>query len=632
MLLMSGSWGLGQPNYTSNFLDLQARAMLHGGLEVSARQLGIEAICVDPPTPDGRCPGDRSHVYFGPVPSVLRMPVLAVTDRFDGRLTRPSMLLAVLTLVVATTRLLWAIRRRPDDGGDDPATSRIRRRDLVVMALAPTAVVCGTVVWFLSSQTVVYHEVILWGIALSVLAYDSVIRLAIDPSARLALSATAWSTLALLTRASVGIGPPLALGLLAAYSLVTSLRRRRSDPPPGFWLLVGGGAAFAMAVYMAVNLAKFGTLFSLPLDRQVYSVINPQRRAALADNGGSLFGLKFAPTTLWQYLRPGAVRPTGWFPYVDYGTPAREFGGVTFDTIGRSSSLVTSSPWLILLAIVGAFSLARQRGALLTAIRFPLIGSAVGALTALSIAFVANRYLGDLIPPLVLLGAVGVWSVVDGCNRRRTSVAVATVAALTLGAAGVVNGGLGLVEQRLYSPRTASVLADFVATQDAWPALTDPPVRRRTSFPSTASTNDRPATRLVVGSDGRCAALYVSDGASWTLAELAAPLHRRIVIKVDELSRQATELLPGVTIRRTGRNSTTVRAGGFDAVAAPISGRAVVVDLLADPTRPTLTVEVDGIPRLAVDVEGPPVGDPAIGTARTTATPTLDAQDGCGSG
>lgn len=408
---------------------------------------------MDPPTPDGRCPGDRSHVYFGPVPSVLRMPVLAVTDRFDGRLTRPSMLLAVLTLVVATTRLLWAIRRRPDDGGDDPATSRIRRRDLVVMALAPTAVVCGTVVWFLSSQTVVYHEVILWGIALAS-SHPSrhPARHRAERSPRpvgdgLVDPRTAHEGVRR-HRASPGTR---AAGRILVRDLAPSASQRSST---GIWLLVGGGAAFAMAVYMAVNLAKFGTLFSLPLDRQVYSVINPQRRAALADNGGSLFGLKFAPTTLWQYLRPGAVRPTGWFPYVDYGTPTSEFGGVTFDTIGRSSSLVTSSPWLILLAIVGAFSLARQRGALL--IRFPLIGSAVGALTAL-IAFVANRYLGDLIPPLVLLGAVGVWSVVDGCDRRRTSVAVATVAALTLGAAGVVNGGLGLVEQRLYSPRTASV-------------------------------------------------------------------------------------------------------------------------------------------------------------------------------
>ena len=43
----------------------------------------------------------HAHTYFGPLPSFLRMPILLVTSRFDGRLTQVSMLLAFVLL-------LWA--------------------------------------------------------------------------------------------------------------------------------------------------------------------------------------------------------------------------------------------------------------------------------------------------------------------------------------------------------------------------------------------------------------------------------------------------------------------------------------------------------------------------------------------
>ena len=69
-----------------NFYDLQARAMFHGHLSLPEGQMGIEAFAHD----------GRDYTYFGIFPSLIRMPILLVTNAFDGDLTAPSILLAWL--------------------------------------------------------------------------------------------------------------------------------------------------------------------------------------------------------------------------------------------------------------------------------------------------------------------------------------------------------------------------------------------------------------------------------------------------------------------------------------------------------------------------------------------------------
>ena len=59
-----------------------------------------------------------------------------------------------------------------------------------------------------------------------------------------------------------------------------------------------------LALYVAINEIKFDTPFSIPFNRQVYSLENAHRQAVLASNGGSLFGLKYLA------VRPAAVRST----------------------------------------------------------------------------------------------------------------------------------------------------------------------------------------------------------------------------------------------------------------------------------------------------------------------------------
>ncbi len=99
-VLTVGRADLLQVHYFDDFYDAQARSLMHGRLDVPPEVPGFEGFLID----------GRTYIYFGPFPSLLRMPVLAVTDRFDGRLTTLSMLLAAVVLAAASFRLLCSLR------------------------------------------------------------------------------------------------------------------------------------------------------------------------------------------------------------------------------------------------------------------------------------------------------------------------------------------------------------------------------------------------------------------------------------------------------------------------------------------------------------------------------------------
>ena len=166
----------------------------------------------------------------------------------------------------------------------------------------------------------------MWGAAFSLGAFYSLLGFLERPRAGRLFWTGVFATLAMMTRGSVGAGPLVAIGLVtAAYLLAlsaTRLRRleRLSDqvtrivgvrPPdrPGR-LACGLFAAMAIPLvfFAAVNEVKFDTAFSIPVDRQVFSLENAHRQAVLASNGGSLFGLKFLPTNLLQFVRPDAPK------------------------------------------------------------------------------------------------------------------------------------------------------------------------------------------------------------------------------------------------------------------------------------------------------------------------------------
>src|SRR4029079_545662 len=133
-------------------------------------------------------------------------------------------------------------------------------------------------------------EAELWGAALAILGFERVIAWWSSRRSRDLVWASVVAALALSTRGSSGIGPALALGGLAVV-----LVSRRAWRDAGFVVIA---AVVPVALYELSTALRFGPLFSVPFDRQFLNDFSATRRAAMADNHDTLFGVKFLPTAL----------------------------------------------------------------------------------------------------------------------------------------------------------------------------------------------------------------------------------------------------------------------------------------------------------------------------------------------
>jgi hypothetical protein len=522
-MLTRGTFDLFQWQRIGDFYDFQAHSILGGHLSVNGLRLGVEAFTVD----------GSAYIYQGPLPAILRLPFVALAgSSLDGRLTQSSMLVAFLVAIVFACRLHWKARGVLRD--DVP----VGRVEAFLVALFTFALAGGSVLVYEASRAWVYHEALLWGCAFALASLDFMISYIVRPT-RLALSlSVAFAACGLLTRASVGVGPVVGLGLLALGMLVVRIRDRwphhfdvlrhlrwlapghdgeRTPRTSSVWLL-GAAAVAPLVAYAVVNFAKFGTLFSVPFYSQQFSQIDAGRQAFLAENGGSLFGLKFVPTTVLQYLRPDSLRFTSTFPFVDFASfPGPIIGDFRFDLFDRSSSLPTALPFFFVLAVAGLWVLFRpsswSAGSRLGPLRVPTFAAAAGAFTILPFGFIANRYLSDFLPLLVLGAAIGLQALVrrEAATPRARWVVPAIVG---LVAAVIfmtwVNLGLALRYQRQWSYNLdPDVVAGFAGfQQDVAGALGSDglSVERGSELPNGIG---RPGRLFVVGD---CDGLYISDG------------------------------------------------------------------------------------------------------------------------
>lgn len=540
LLLTEGSLSglVARGPFTSDFFDAQAHSLLAGRLDVDPDVAGIEGFVRD----------GRTQLYFGLVPAVLRLPIAAVTERFDGRLTQVSMLVALAVATWASSRLLWRarVRRR----GDRP----VGRWEPWVVGGFTAAVGLGSPLLFLAARPVVYHETELWGAAATLVALEALLRWweglgdedsiaprrnGPAPSRRDSATAGAgevrraglpvaspsgggWGRLALASlaslvafnvRASVGGGAVAALVLTGGLALVTGRVPWRRAPA------VALAALLPVLAYVAVNQARFGHPTEVPFPDQVLSSFDPNRQATLEATGGGLFGPEFAPTAVVAYLRPDGVDLQRLFPWITFREDTDVIGNATFDTVDRSASLPVVAPAFLLLAVVGLASILRRgwRDPWLTA----TVGAAAGLVATVTIAFIAHRYLSDATPALVLPAAVGVWASADWLGRqrpRRRRLGAGVLVALAVGG-GLVSAALALQSQRLFILPEPAARHDLVAFQyDLYDALgggAPPGVRQASTL-----SRDEPGERgEVVVLDG-CRGLYWSDAQRWWPLEL----------------------------------------------------------------------------------------------------------------
>jgi len=464
--------------FSGNFYDVQAQAFLHGRLAVPADVADIEGFLVD----------GKTYLYYGPALAVVRLPLALFGSWTEGRLTRLSMIIGFVALCTVSFHLARRIRTFIG------APARAPWRPALLVA----AVACSPAL-ALAAVPNVYNETELWAFVLILATFVSSIDLLIAPSRLAAVLAGAAAALTVLTRVSVGLGAVAAVALCAA---MLWRRERRLA------LTATAVAAGGVLVHVTLNLVRFGTLFDLPGDRQVLTLLDADRAAWFAGNDNTFFGLGFLPTTMFHYLRPDAFAVERLAPFVRFGPRAHEFGSYPLESNTPASSLTASATLLVVMAIIGAVIAIRGRHVRLLAL---LAGAAIAAVPTLAIGFTANRYLVDLLPGFVVLAAVAaaVFSV------RRRQLALVTVAGLALWGTWVNTAlatWLGQIEQPGYTELRYRLDRAVFGNSPPGVVRLDP---------------TQPVPRDgVVGIDGPCDGLYIASQDNWVALELADGVRR----------------------------------------------------------------------------------------------------------
>ena len=477
--------------FGSNFYDIQARALFHGHVDVPYRILGIESFNVD----------GRTYMYFPPWPAILRMPVLLLTDRFDGRLTAPSMLLGWALLAGATVMLVWLVRRIVR--GDVP----VSRTDAIACGTFIAAVTGGTVLLYIVSLPWVYHEVYLWSAAWAVAALACFARLALPGWGRRHILLLAGCVLGvILTRTTAGW--PVAVATVAAgawMALRTIDRRWRA----GLLVIVAG--LVPLAVSAVINWIKFRHPFMIPLEHQQWTEQSARRRLALRMNDGSLAGTQFFPTTFVNYFRPDGIRFVPHFPFVTMpAEPARIYAGAFIDQRYRTGSVTAFMPGLVLLALGGFVTTFRRRaGRALISMRIPLLGALGITATVMCYGYIGFRYTSEFVAVLTAAGAIGVAELtrrVEGWRRPAKRGLIIAIAAMA-GFGMYANAAVALSTAR--TTGRGSGLEQLVSWQDRISSLSGNPLAARTHLVAALPESGAPDDLYIVGD---CDALFLSTG------------------------------------------------------------------------------------------------------------------------
>jgi hypothetical protein len=437
-LLTRGSFSIGHRVGFGIFYEAQARALLHGHLDIPPAATAGEAIVL----------GGRSYGYFGIVPAVLRLPLMLFYPHGFPYLA-PWYFLAAYALEAAAAIGLvrWARRH---------VTHRSRWSSLLEVAFL--VAVLGSASLQLSVRSYMYEEAILWGVAFGLSCFWALLRLVESSRPIFAVLAVAAAIGALGSRQTIGIGCVVAV---AGYAVVLWRRSR------GLSLTLAAGSFAAVVSYALVNELKFHTIFTVPLEHHIVIRTQPARLALV--RAGAI-APRYVPTNLIQYLRPDTLHFTGSFPWVDFRMPRYaailNIGGVRFDGLFPNASITSTMPLLVVLAFVGVLASFRSDRS-----RLVLIGAgAVAVVLTLGFFGEIERYLADFVPVLAVGAALALPSLL---RRRGGDQVLIPGAALGVAVASLfVNFSLTLNAQRIFNGPSSILGA-------ALPLTAPQPVSRR---------------------------------------------------------------------------------------------------------------------------------------------------------
>ena len=473
-----------------DFYDLQARAMFQGHLYLPNGRMGIEAFVHD----------GRQYTYFGIFPSIIRMPILLVTNSFDGQLTAPSILFAWIFTAVTSALMLWRLRFLMR------GEALLGRAEAASYGLLMATIMGGSVILYLTATPFIYNEDFAWSIPLTVGSLFALLGVLEKPTRGRVLASGILVLCANLDRSPPGWACSIAALMVAAWFGLgrSQVANRRWAIP---MVLVG---LVPFVISCAVTYAKFGIPVGLPMADQAWTAVNAHRRYFLAANGGKAFSFAFLPSTLWAYFQPFGIRLSGLFPFIlPPGKPASWIGAV-MDQSYPTASFTASSPLLFLLGLWGTITAFRPNGigkVMLT--RIILIGGAAGAAGVLLWGYMSQRYLGDLMPFFIIAGGIGlidVWRRLENRPRRArgTVLGVTVVVAVYCVAANLAVAAFPI------APWTNTQIVNYVTAEKGL-SLTS---LRSTVLHGNALPYWAPAGQLFAMNN--CSGLYLSTGNNMT--------------------------------------------------------------------------------------------------------------------
>ena len=351
--------------------DSQAEHFLRGDVGVDAAAIAHETMIVN----------GKVRMYFGPFPALLRIPLNFIYPAGHGKWSRISGFCAAVIALFAFAGLVKTALR------SSPLSSRARNwvGNACVIGFA-----LGSPLLLLLGNLSIYDEAIIWGLAWSLAALYFACRSRTTEGAALTRSLLAFSFCAgaaLLSRATFG-APFVLIAPLLAIRLFDRQPIRNITT-----LLLPLGAAFIF--YLFLSYARFGDFSGMNMR---YSINPVQRDFAVKHR---LFRIERVPYSFADYFVLRSPKLQREAPFLKAGRQDYENESLYVMPFTETySSLLWSSSWILLGAVIGVALLLRPDGA-------DGVDRAIAAIFLLQVIVIlsfmglAQRYVAELFPFLI---------------------------------------------------------------------------------------------------------------------------------------------------------------------------------------------------------------------------------------
>jgi hypothetical protein len=371
LFTMTGGRDIFVKEVLSGAYDSQAEHFLRGDVGVDSAAIAHETMIVN----------GKVRMYFGPFPALLRIPLNFIYPAGHGKWSRISGFCAGVIALFAFAGLVRTALR------SSPLTSRAR--DWIGNACV-IGFALGSPLLLLLGNLSIYDEAIIWGFAWSGAALYFACRSRTIEGAALTGSLLAFSFCAgaaLLSRATFG-APFVLIAPLLAIRLFHRQPIRNITA-----LLLPLGAAFVF--YLFLSYARFGDFSGMNMRYN----INPVQRDFAVKHG--LFRIERVPYSFADYFLLRSPKLQREAPFLKANRKDYHHENLYVMPFTETySSLLWSSSWILLGAVIGVAMLLRPGGA-------DSVDRAIAAIFLLQVIVIlsfmglAQRYLAELFPFLI---------------------------------------------------------------------------------------------------------------------------------------------------------------------------------------------------------------------------------------